>query len=142
MSMASGQAARAATGLGYALGQRADLSEAYLSGADLRGADLSEAYLRGADLSEAYLRGADLRGVDGILSVGPLGDGYLIYAIRCDDGPRLYAGCRGPFTLAEARAWWQRYLGAGEREPHAKQMLAGVDAIDALARAKGWEVAR
>ena len=125
--MTIGQAVHAATGLGYALGQRA-----YLGGAYLRGA-----YLTGADLTGAYLGGAD-----GILSVGPLGDGYLIYAIRCDDGPRLYAGCRGPFTLTEARAWWQRYLDAGDRGPHAKQMLAGVDAIDALARAKGWEVAR
>ena len=45
---------------GEAGGERADLSEANLSGADLRGANLSWADLSGADLSWANLRGANL----------------------------------------------------------------------------------
>ena len=45
-------------------GERADLSDAYLSGADLRSADLSGADLRRADLSGADLSGADLRRAD------------------------------------------------------------------------------
>ena len=50
-------------------GERANLSDADLSGADLsdadlRGANLSGAYLRGADLSDADLSGADLSDAD------------------------------------------------------------------------------
>ena len=45
-----------------AIGYRANLYGANLTGANLRGADLSGAYLRGANLTGAYLRGAYLTG--------------------------------------------------------------------------------
>ena len=50
--------------LGDKDGDRADLSDANLSGADLSDANLSGANLSGADLSDANLSGANLSGAD------------------------------------------------------------------------------
>jgi len=64
----------------WAIGARANLSGAYLSGADLSGAylsgaDLSRAYLSDANLSRAYLSDANLSGAD--LSRAYLSDANL-----------------------------------------------------------------
>ena len=124
---------------------RADLREADLSGADFTGADLSGAYLSAADLREADFRGADLRGADlrgayGVLAIGPI-DTWIMYAVRFPDGPRIKAGCRW-FTVAEAREWWGEGGEEKDTVSHGPRMLAGVDALTALARAHGWEVSQ
>ena len=128
----------------------ADLSGAYLSGADLTAAYLTGAYLSGADLTGAdltgaYLAGADLRGADlsgayGVLAIGPI-DTWIMYAVRFPDGPRIKAGCRW-FTVAESREWWGEGGAARDTVTHGPRMLAGVDALTALARAHGWEVSQ
>ena len=117
--------------------RRADLTRADLAGANLRGADLVGANLRGADLRGADLRGADLRGADGVLAIGPI-DTWIMYAVRFPDGPRIKAGCRW-FTVAEAREWWTQGGEEKDTVSHGPRMLAGVDALMALARAHGWE---
>ena len=121
-----------------AIAAGANLRGAYLIEADLRGADLEGADLRGADLEGADLRGADLEGADGVLAVGPI-DTWIMYAVRYPDGPRIKAGCRW-FTVAEAREWWGKGGEAKDTETHGPRMLAGVDALLALAAAHGWEV--
>ena len=118
----------------------ADLARAYLRGADLRGADLTGADLRGAYLRGANLTGADLTGADGVLAIGPI-DTWIMYAVRFPDGPRIKAGCRW-FTVAEAREWWGKGGAAQDTVTHGPRMLAGVDALMALARAHGWEVSQ
>ena len=118
----------------------ADLARAYLRGADLRGADLTGADLRGAYLRGANLTGADLTGADGVLAIGPI-DTWIMYAVRFPDGPRIKAGCRW-FTVAEAREWWGKGGEAKDTETHGPRMLAGVDALLALAAAHGWEVSQ
>ncbi len=128
----------------------ADLTGANLRGADLRGAyltraDLTRAYLAGADLTRAYLRGADLTGADlaradGVLAIGPI-DTWIMYAVRFPYGPRIKAGCRW-FTEAEARKWWGKGGAAQDTVTHGPRMLAGVDALMALAKAHGWEVSQ
>ena len=118
----------------------ADLRGADLRGADLTGADLSGAYLSGADLRGADLRGADLTRADGVLAIGPI-DTWIMYAVRFPDGPRIKAGCRW-FTVAEAREWWAQGGEEKDTVSHGPRMLAGVDALTALARAHGWEVSQ
>ena len=113
----------------------ADLARANLTGADLRGADLARAYLTGANLAGAYLTGAD-----GALAIGPI-DTWIMYAVRFPDGPRIKAGCRW-FTVAEAREWWGKGGAAQDTVTHGPRMLAGVDALMALAKAHGWEVSQ
>ena len=104
------------------------VTAAVAAGADLRGANL-----RGADLT-----GADLTGADGVLAIGPI-DTWIMYAVRFPDGPRIKAGCRW-FTVAEAREWWGNGGAVQDTVTHGPRMLAGVDALMALARAHGWEV--
>ena len=111
-----------------------------LARADPRGADLSGAYLSGADLREADFRGADLTRADGVLTIGPI-DTWIMYAVRFPDGPRIKAGCRW-FTVAEAREWWGEGGEEKDTVSHGPRMLAGVDALTALARAHGWEVSQ
>jgi len=118
----------------------ANLTRANLRGADLRGASLTRADLRGADLTGAYLTGAGLTGADGVLAIGPI-DTWIMYAVRFPDGPRIKAGCRW-FTVAEAREWWGKGGTAQDTVTHGPRMLAGVDALMALARAHGWEVSQ
>ena len=118
----------------------ANLRGAYLRGADLRGANLTGADLTGAYLRGANLRGADLTGADGALAIGPI-DTWIMYAVRYPDGPRIKAGCRW-FTVAEAREWWGKGGAAQDTVTHGPRMLAGVDALVALARAHGWEVSQ
>jgi len=123
----------------------ADLRGADLTGADLAGANLAGAYLSGADLREAdftraYLRGADLSGAYGVLAIGPI-DTWIMYAVRFPDGPRIKAGCRW-FTVTEAREWWAQGGEEKDTVTHGPRMLAGVDALTALARAHGWEVSQ
>lgn len=98
------------------------------------------AHLAGADLMGANLTGADLTGADGVLAIGPI-DTWIMYAVRFPDGPRIKAGCRW-FTVAEAREWWGRGGAAQDTVTHGPRMLAGVDALTALARAHGWEVSQ
>jgi hypothetical protein len=121
----------------------ANLTGAYLRGANLTGAYLTGAYLTGADLAGANLTWADLTGAylagaDGVLAIGPI-DTWIMYAVRFPDGPRIKAGCRW-FTVAEAREWWGKGGEAKDTETHGPRMLAGVDALLALAAAHGWEV--
>lgn len=104
------------------------LIDTYLGGADLRGANLSGACLHGA-----VLTGANLHGTHGLLCVGPC-DGWMMYAVRYPDGPRILAGCRW-FTRSEAAAHWN----GGERKKHDERMLIGVAALCALGCAHGWE---
>ena len=118
----------------------ADLRGAYLRGADLRGAYLTGANFFGAYLRGANFYGANFYGVEGILHVGPV-DGWDMYAVRWDDGPRIKAGCRW-FLEAEAREWWGKGGAAQDTVTHGPRMLAGVDALMALARAHGWEVSQ
>ena len=59
----------------WAIGARANLSDAYLSGAYLSGANLSRANLSGANLSDAYLSRANLSRAD--LSGADLSGAYL-----------------------------------------------------------------
>ena len=118
----------------------ADLARAYLRGADLAGAYLTGANFRGAYLRGANLTGADLTGADGVLAIGPI-DTWIMYAVRFPDGPRIKAGCRW-FTVAEAREWWGKGGEAKDTETHGPRMLAGVDALLALAAAHGWEVSQ
>jgi hypothetical protein len=124
---------------------RADLSGAYLSGANLSGANLSDAYLSDAYLSDAYLSGANLSGanlrranlsdVHGYLCVVPC-DGWAVGLCEREDGShRIYAGCRD-FDEKEARAHWNADHTGGLE--HAARMIAGVDALLALAKAHGW----
>lgn len=111
----------------------ADLAGADLSGAELDGANLSGADLAGADLDSADLSSVHLVGAKNILCAGPC-DGWIMYLIRGDDGDhRLQAGCHW-FTQAEARTHWN---GENHAEHDAK-MIAGIDALLALARAEGW----
>ena len=118
----------------------ANLRGAYLTRANLTGANLTRANLTGADLTRADLRGADLTGADGVLAIGPI-DTWIMYAVRFPDGPCIKAGCRW-FTVAEAREWWGKGGAARDTVTHGSRMLAGVDALMALARAHGWEVSQ
>jgi len=137
-----------------AIDEGADLRGANLRGADLRGAELIGvklvaadlenanligAKLEGANLERANLEGANLWGAKGILIAGPC-DHWLMYAVRHNDEPRFFAGCRGPFTETEARAWWH-----GKRQDHTPKhdaaMIAGVEALLMLAKAHDWPVA-
>lgn len=101
--------------------------------ADLTGADLSRAHL-----SRAHLSGADLTGATGIIRIGPI-DGWEMYAVQRSGGPRIKAGCRW-FTVGEARGWWGKGGGPGNTPEHGPRMLAGVEALVALARAHEWEM--
>jgi glutathione S-transferase len=121
----------------------ADLTGAHLYGADLTGADLTGAHLSradlyGAHLSRAHLSGADLTGATGIIRIGPI-DGWEMYAVQRSGGPRIKAGCRW-FTVGEARGWWGKGGGPGNTPEHGPRMLAGVEALVALARAHEWEM--
>ena len=119
---------------------RADPRGADLSGAYLSGAYFTGAYLGGANLTRADLTGADLTRADGVLTIGPI-DTWIMYAVRFPDGPRIKAGCRW-FTVAEAREWWGEGGEEKDTVSHGPRMLAGVDALTALARAHGWEVSQ
>ena len=107
--------------------------EAVRQGVPLAGANCS-----GADFSRANFYGANFYGAEGILHVGPV-DGWDMYAVRWDDGPRIKAGCRW-FTVSEAREWWGKGGEPGNKPEHGPLMLAGVEALVALARAHGWEM--
>jgi hypothetical protein len=112
---------------------RADLRHANLRGEDLRDANLRNANLRGANLRGAYLRDANLGGARSILAVGPC-DGWIMHAVRCEDGPRIHAGCHW-FTITETRGHWN----GSQRREHDAKMIAGVEALLALGRANNWE---
>ena len=129
----------------------ANLREADLRGANLRGANLGEANLReanlrGANLGEADLSGADLSGanlsgVRAVIDGGQDARGYRVMGWLRDGQLMIKAGCRN-FTLAEARAHWG---GADYLEDHdaatQAEMIARVEMIAAVARARGWQFA-
>jgi hypothetical protein len=108
--------------LSYASLSRAELSGAKLSDAKLSGANLSDANLSDANLSHASLSGANLSRANLSDAVGivelPVGDprGYRCFAVQQTDGTwRVFAGCRGPMTGAQAREHWGPSY-AGDRE--------------------------
>lgn len=104
-----------------------------LSGADFTGADFSGVHFTGVDFT-----GADFTGAIGIIRMGPI-DGWEMFAVRWPDGPRIKAGCRW-FTVNEAREWWEKGGGPGNTPEHGPLMLAGLDALVALAREHEWEM--
>ena len=116
----------------------ANFSGANFSGASFYGANFSLANFSGANFSGASFYGANFFGVEGILHVGPV-DGWDMYAVRWDDGPRIKAGCRW-FTVTEAREWWGKGGAPGNKPEHGPLMLAGLDALLAMAKAHGWEM--
>jgi hypothetical protein len=116
----------------------ANFSLANFSGANFTGADFSLANFSGADFSRANFYGANFYGAEGILHVGPV-DGWGMYAVRWDDGPRIKASCRW-FTVSEARKWWGKGGAPGNKPEHGPLMLAGLDALLAMAKAHGWEM--
>ena len=116
-----------------AVRQGVSLARAHFPGANFSGADFSLANFYKADFY-----GANFYGAEGILHVGPV-DGWDMYAVRWDDGPRIKAGCRW-FTVSEARKWWGKGGAPGNKPEHGPLMLAGVEALVALARAHGWEM--
>ncbi len=91
-----------------------------------------------ANFYGANFYGANFYGAKGILHVGPV-DGWDMYAVRWDDGPRIKAGCRW-FTVSEARKWWGKGGAPGNKPEHGPLMLAGLDALLAMAKAHGWEM--
>ena len=91
-----------------------------------------------ANFSGANFYGANFFGAEGILHVGPV-DGWDMYAVRWDDGPRIKAGCRW-FTVTEAREWWGKGGTPGNKPEHGPLMLAGLEALLALAKDHGWEM--
>ena len=103
-----------------------------------QGVSLALADFYKADFSGANFFGANFSGVEGILHVGPV-DGWDMYAVRWDDGPRIKASCRW-FTVTEARAWWGKGGESGNKPEHGPLMLAGLDALLAMAKAHGWEM--
>ena len=117
---------------------RANVSGANFYPADFYTANFSLANFSGADFSRANFYGANFYMAEGILHVGPV-DGWDMYAVRWDDGPRIKAGCRW-FTVSEAREWWGKGGEPGNKPEHGPLMLAGVEALVALARAHGWEM--
>ena len=117
---------------------RANFSRADFSLANFYGADFSLANFSGANFSGASFYGANFFGVEGILHVGPV-DGWDMYAVRWDDGPRIKAGCRW-FTVTEAREWWGKGGAPGNKPEHGPLMLAGLEALLALAKDHGWEM--
>ena len=122
---------------------RANFSGANFYGANFFGvrffgADFSRANFSRANFSGASFYGANFFGVEGILHVGPV-DGWDMYAVRWDDGPRIKAGCRW-FTVTEAREWWGKGGTPGNKPEHGPLMLAGLEALLALAKDHGWEM--
>ena len=116
----------------------ANFSRANCSGANFSRADFSLANCSLANFSGASFYGANFFGVEGILHVGPV-DGWDMYAVRWDDGPRIKAGCRW-FTVSEARKWWGKGGAPGNKPEHGPLMLAGLEALLALAKDHGWEM--
>ena len=116
----------------------ADFSLANFSLANFSRADFSLANFSLANFSGASFYGANFFGVKGILHVGPV-DGWDMYAVRWDDGPRIKAGCRW-FTVTEAREWWGKGGAPGNKPEHGPLMLAGLEALLALAKDHGWEM--
>ena len=117
---------------------RADFSLANFSRANFSRASFSGANFSGASFYGANFSRANFSGAKGILHVGPV-DGWDMYAVRWDDGPRIKAGCRW-FTVTEARAWWGKGGAPGNKPEHGPLMLAGLDALLAMAKAHGWEM--
>jgi hypothetical protein len=117
---------------------RANFSRADFSLANFSLANFSLANFSLANFSGASFYGANFFGVEGILHVGPV-DGWDMYAVRWDDGPRIKAGCRW-FTVSEARKWWGKGGAPGNKPEHGPLMLAGLDALLAMAKAHGWEM--
>lgn len=110
--------------------------EAVRQGVSLARAHFPLAHFSGANFSGANFYGANFYLAEGILHVGPV-DGWDMYAVRWDDGPRIKAGCRW-FTVSEAREWWGKGGAPGNKPEHGPLMLAGLDALLAMAKAHGW----
>ena len=116
----------------------ANFSRANCSEANFSRANCSEANFYGANFFGADFYGVNFFGAEGILHVGPV-DGWDMYAVRWDDGPRIKAGCRW-FTVSEARKWWGKGGAPGNKPEHGPLMLAGLEALLALAKDHGWEM--
>ena len=135
---AAEEAVRQGVSLARAHFPLAHFSGANFSGANFYKADFYKANFSLANFSGANFFGANFFGVEGILHVGPV-DGWDMYAVRWDDGPRIKAGCRW-FTVSEARKWWGKGGAPGNKPEHGPLMLAGLDALLAMAKAHGWEM--
>ena len=135
---AAEEAVRQGVSLAGANCSRADFSLANFYGANFFRADFSLANFYGANFSRADFSLANFSRAKGILHVGPV-DGWDMYAVRWDDGPRIKAGCRWS-TVSEARKWWGKGGAPGNKPEHGPLMLAGLDALLAMAKAHGWEM--
>ncbi len=118
---------------------RAYLGGAYLGGAYLGGADLDGADLGGANLDGANLDGANLGRAKGLIDLGQTSRGFRMVAVQFDDAPTIGCGCRW-FTLPEAREYWSPKTYTNATAPYADEMQARLDAAEAIARLKGWDV--
>lgn len=127
-------------------GERADLSNADLSGANLSGADLS-----GADLSGAYLNGADLSGADlggAYLSGADLGKTYYqivrigrrnATTTYCVEDDNVVCGCWNNYkggTLEEFKKRVESIYGEEGKKPNKKyytQYMAAIEFFEKMA---------
>lgn len=137
-------------------GERADLSNADLSGADLNGAnlsgaDLSGAYLNGANLCEADLSGADLSGADlggAYLSGADLGKTYYqivrigrrnATTTYCVEDDNVVCGCWNNYkggTLEEFKKRVESIYGEEGKKPNKKyytQYMAAIEFFEKMA---------
>lgn len=109
---------------------------------DERVMDMGGGKVRTVDFSGLRLSDAEPGGAIGIITVVTY-NGQFAHAIRCTDGPRIYAGFDGPFTATEARAYWapegEMMFGRIDGAGHGANMLASVEALLARVRERGWE---
>ena len=122
-------------------GERADLSNADLSGANLSGADLSGAYLNGADLSGADLGGAYLSGADlgktyyQIVRIGRR-NATTTYCVEDDN---VVCGCWNNYkggTLEEFKKRVESIYGEEGKKPNKKyytQYMAAIEFFEKMA---------
>ena len=125
----------------------ANLRGAYLRGANLEGAYLEGAYLEGVNLEGAYLEGANLEGVDNekLTFIGRkpfikfiFDHNWELLLFNTDQGIRVVCGCRGPWTVKQARA----HLKAHENEQRQKVVLPALEAGLTVAEVQGWNCSK
>jgi hypothetical protein len=75
----------------------------------------------------AALSGANLRGVKGIIRVGPASDGYEFFGVRHEGAVWVNAGCRW-FNTEDARKHWQT---TRADTPLGRERLRFVDLVEA-----------
>ena len=108
-----------------ALVEEANQSGVDLGGANLRWADLSRAIMTEANLSEA-----GLTGTIGIIA-GGAPNGWTTFGWLRGDVLSIRVGCH-EMRLDEGREYW---TGKEDR----REVLAALDYIEAVAKARGWK---